>query len=102
MKYKEKRDVLLICQFFYPEYVSSATLPYETATALIESGISVSAICGYPKEYSKKKNIPLRENVEGILIRRLKYLQLKRSSFLGRILNYFSFTLAVFLHFGGT
>lgn len=94
----KKKDILFACQFFYPEYVSSATLPYDTACALRDSGYTVDALCGYPREYSREKDIPLRETVDGITIRRLKYLQLKRSGFLGRLINYFSFSLMVFLN----
>ena len=28
---KKKKDILFLCQYFYPEYVSSATLPFDTA-----------------------------------------------------------------------
>ena len=94
----KKKDILFACQFFYPEYVSSATLPYDTACALRDSGFQVDALCGYPREYSQKKNVPLRETVDGITILRLKYLQLKRSGFLGRLINYFSFSFMVFLN----
>lgn len=92
---KEKRDILFLCQYFYPEYVSSATLPYDTAKALVSSGFSVSALCGYPNEYNKEGEVPLQEEHEGIKIKRLKYLQLKRSNFIGRLINYFSFTASV-------
>lgn len=95
----EKRDVLFLCQYFYPEYVSSATLPYDTANALVKAGFSVSALCGYPNEYIKDGEVPVEEVHEGIKIKRLKYLQLKRSNFIGRLINYFSFTFTVFLRF---
>lgn len=94
---KEKRDILFLCQFFYPEYVSSATLPFDTAQALSNSGKSVGVLCGYPKEYNNSDNIPLRENIEGIEIERLKYIQMNRSNIIGRLINYFSFTLSVLL-----
>ena len=94
----KKKDILFLCQFFYPEYVSSATLPFDTAKALKEAGFRVDALCGYPKEYSDGEKLPLTETVEGMEIRRLKYLQLKRSGFLGRLINYFSFTFMVFLN----
>lgn len=95
---KNKKDILLLCQFFYPEYVSSATLPYDTAVALAEAGFSVGALCGYPKEYSLGKNIPRKEIHKNIYIKRLRYIQLKRSKFIERIINYFSFTLSVALN----
>lgn len=93
-----KRDVLFLCQFFYPEYVSSATLPYDTARALVQAGYTVDAMCGYPKEYADGTAYPKKEEVDGIRIRRLKYLQLGRKSFVGRLINYFSFTFMVLLH----
>lgn len=96
---KKKKDVLFLCQFFYPEYVSSATLPYDTALSLAKNGLRVGALCGYPKEYSLIDEVPKKETHKKIKIKRLKYIQLKRSNFIGRLINYFSFTSAVALHF---
>lgn len=95
----EKKDVLFLCQYFYPEYISSATLPYDTALALGKSGFSVGALCGYPKEYSASEKVPLKECINGIDIKRLKYIQLKRSNIIGRLMNYFSFTFSVAINF---
>ena len=94
----KKKDILFLCQFFYPEYISSAQLPYETLLALADAGFQVGALCGYPHEYTKDSAIPVKETVNGIEITRLKYIQLDRSGFLGRIVNYFSFTLMVLLN----
>lgn len=95
---KQKKDILFLCQFFYPEYISSAQLPYDTVLALKEAGFTVGALCGYPREYLDAGDIPVREEVNGVPIHRLKYIQLDRSGFLGRIVNYFSFTFMVLLH----
>ena len=95
---KKKKDILFLCQFFYPEYISSATLPFDTAVALKKAGFSVDVLCGYPREYSASENVPVTEEVDGISIRRLKYIQLDRSGFLGRLVNYFSFTFMVLLN----
>lgn len=97
MKNRKKKDILFLCQFFYPEYVSSATLPFQTALAYAKAGYKVGALCGYPKEYSDKK-VRLKEKIRGIEIKRLKYLQLERSNFIGRLINYFSFTFAALLN----
>lgn len=95
---KHKKDILFLCQFFYPEYISSATLPFDTAVALKKAGFSVDALCGYPKEYAEEKAVPLCEQAEGVGIRRVKYIQTGRKGFLGRIINYFSFTFMVLLN----
>lgn len=95
---KKKKDILFLCQFFYPEYISSAQLPYDTVLALKNAGFSVGVLCGYPHEYLDGADIPVKEEVNGIWIHRLKYLQMDRSGFLGRLVNYFSFTFMALLH----
>ncbi|KOS69386.1 capsular biosynthesis protein [Lysinibacillus contaminans] len=94
-----EKKILFLCQYFYPEYISSATLPFDTAVALRKAGFTVSALTGYPKEYNLTKKVPIKETYENIEISRLKYIQLKRSNFIGRIINYFSFTFSVALRF---
>lgn len=96
----QKRDILFLCQFFYPEYISSARLPYETVMALKEAGFTVDVLCGYPREYLEGSDIPKREETNGVTIRRLKYIQMDRKGFLGRLINYFSFTFMVLLRLG--
>jgi len=93
----KENDVLFLCQFFYPEHNSSATLPFDTAKYLAQHGLKVGALCGYPKEYTNETDIPLKECVNNVLIKRIKYLELSRRSFLGRIINYFSFTFQALL-----
>lgn len=94
----KKKDILFLLQFFYPEYISSAQLPYDTARALTAAGYRVDALCGYPREYALKGDLPLEETVDGIHIKRLKYLQMDRAGFFSRLVNYFSFTFMVFLN----
>ncbi len=93
-----KKDILFLCQFFYPEYNSSATLPFDTAEYLANNGFSVDAMCGYPKEYTQEKEVPLRECVHGINIHRLHYIQSSRGGKIGRLINYLSFTASVLSH----
>lgn len=88
-----KKDILFLCQYFIPENVSSATLPFDTAQHLAKQGFSVGALCGYPKEYSDEKKVSLKETIDGVEIQRLKYMTFSRERVLGRLINYFSFTL---------
>ena len=97
---KQKKDILFLCQFFHPEYISSAQLPFDTAKALAQAGFSVDVLCGEPKEYYNGPKVPKTETVEGITIHRLHYLQPDRSHTWRRAVNYFSFTLSVFFHLG--
>lgn len=94
---RKKRDILLLCQFFYPEYISSATLPYDTVQALHKAGFTVDVMCGYPFEYAENGNVPVKETIDGIGIHRIKYIQMDRKGFLGRLVNYFSLTFMMLL-----
>lgn len=91
------KDILFLCQFFYPESNSSATLPFDTAKQLAASGITVDAMCGYPKEYNFGGKVPVKETVDGVDINRIKYIQLGRKRKLSRLINYFSFTFFALL-----
>lgn len=75
---KPKKDVLFLCQFFHPEYISSAQLPFDTAKALHDSGFRVDVLCGYPKEYYNGPQVPKKETISGVGIQRLSYLQPSR------------------------
>lgn len=92
-----KRDILFLCQFFYPENNSSATLPFDTARFLAEKGYRVDALCGYPKEYTEQNGVLTKETVDGVHINRMRYIQLGRGKKLSRLVNYFSFTVAALL-----
>ena len=98
MRNNGKRDVLFLCQYFYPENNSSATLPFDTACALASAGLRVSALCGMPHEYAEETRVPARETVSGVEIHRVGYFHPPRGSRVGRLLNFFSFTLSVLLH----
>ena len=95
---KKTKDVLILCQFFYPEYISSATLPFDTAKYLSEKGYKVGALCGYPKEYWNGTQVPKKETVDGIEINRISYAQPDRKSVIGRVVNYFSFVFSLLFH----
>ncbi|RID82708.1 glycosyltransferase WbuB [Mesobacillus zeae] len=84
-----------MCQYFYPEYVSSATLPTELAEDLVKKGVSVDVVCGYPQVYFKGTPVTEKEDYKGIGINRVKYTQLNNKSKIGRIINFFSFFVSV-------
>lgn len=86
----KKKKILILCQYFYPEYVSSATLPQQLAEDLISKGLDVDVICGWPYEYTNHKNVSSTEKIKGIYILRLKYSRFNSKSKLGRMVNFFS------------
>ncbi|WP_238943030.1 glycosyltransferase family 4 protein [Planococcus beijingensis] len=94
---KIKKDVAILCQYFYPEHVSSATLPTELALGLKEKGLDVSVICGYPQEYidGKEPNLSIKEDLKGVTINRVKYTTFNSKSKFGRIFNFFSLFMSM-------
>ena len=97
MKVNQRKDILFLCQFFYPEHNSSATLPFDTAKYLASHGFLVDGMAGYPKEYSDEKDLPLEEVVDQVGIKRIRYIQMNRAKPIGRLVNYFSFTFSAWL-----
>lgn len=93
-----KKDVLVLSQFFFPEYITSAILPFETAVDLRKKGYSVDVLCGYPKNYNSVGDVKKKETVQGINIRRINYPNFNKNNFVGRLLNYFAFTMMMFLN----
>ncbi|NMA74536.1 MAG: glycosyltransferase family 4 protein [Bacteroidales bacterium] len=92
-----KKNVLLLCQYFYPEHVSSAILPAQLAEDLAESGDNVSVICGWPQEYHDGKSVPKRETYKGINIYRLRYGNFNNKNKIGRMINFFSFFMSALM-----
>ena len=86
----KKKKLLILCQYFYPEYVSSATLPTQMAEDLVNKGMKVDVISGWPYEYSKEKDVQKKTNYKGINMQRLKYTKFNNKSKIGRICNFFS------------
>ena len=76
----KKKKLLILCQYFYPEYVSSATLPTQMAEDLVKKGMYVDVICGWPYEYSNEKQVEKNENYKGINIKRLRYSKFNNKS----------------------
>ncbi len=91
-----ERDVLILCQYFYPEPISSATLPTELAKDLKSKGLSVDVLCGYPTAY-KGQGLKQKESINGITVQRLRYVQLDDNYRLGRLVNFLSFSLSMVL-----
>jgi len=92
-----KKDLLLMCQYFHPEYVSSATLPTELAEDLVGYGLQVDVICGYPIDYYTGSKVPKKENYKGICINRVKYTTFNNKTKLGRLVNFFSFFVSILM-----
>ena len=86
--------VTILCQYFYPENVTAASLSYELAQALVKT-CEVKVISGMPQEYYDKKYIERNQIVDDIEIERIKYIYKNRKSTVGRFINNASFFLSI-------
>ncbi|MCK1236514.1 hypothetical protein MX003_02075 [Streptococcus uberis] len=97
MDRRNRKDVVILCQYFYPEKITSALLPYMTAEKLVDNSFSVDVICGIPSNYlNNKVSVPKNEEVRGINVKRLSYLTFKSKKFFYRIMNFLSLILSFF------
>jgi len=91
-------EVLVVCQLFYPELVSTGQTLTELAEQLAEQGVDVEVLCGPPTILGRGQRIAKRLEHRGIHIHRLWGTAFPKLSLAGRIVNQLSFTCSVFLH----
>ncbi len=92
---KKKEEVRFVLQYFYPEVASTAQLMTELAEGLVEKGLLIKAFTGQPT-YVRSKKLARKERYKGIDIERLPCARFEKNSFLGRMLNWTSYTMLVF------
>jgi len=94
----EPKEVLILCQLFYPELVSTGQTLTELAEQLVVQGVDVEVLCGPPTVVGREKKVPRQIEYRGIRIRRVWGTRFPKLSLLGRIVNQLSFACSVFLH----
>ena len=96
-----KKDLLILCEYFYPDLAATSKLMTELAEDLVRSGLSVDAYCSYPSYVQNKSNVEgltKKEIFKGIQIRRFQNPHFNKNTKIGRILNYFSFSFFIFIN----
>ena len=88
--------ILLITQVFYPDEVSTANLFTNLCSVLVKDGMEVEVWCAHPSyNITSKGSKHLIYN--GINIYFLASTNYRKSSIGGRVINYLTFMLSVFL-----
>ncbi len=95
---KKRTEVLILCQLFYPELVSTGQTLTELAEELVSQGVDVEVLCGPPTIVSRKKKTPRQMEYRGVRIRRVWGTRFPKLSLAGRIANQLSFACSVFLY----
>jgi glycosyltransferase involved in cell wall biosynthesis len=92
------RSLLILCQLFYPELVSTGQTMTEFAEQLAALGVEVEVLCGPPTILGRRQRVPKHLLHRGIRVRRVWGTRFPKLSLVGRILNQLTFACAAFLH----
>ena len=91
-------ELLILCQLFYPELVSTGQTLTELAEQLVADGVDVEVLCGPPTVMATNGRMPKRMIHRGIRIRRVWGTRFPKLSLVGRVLNQMTFTCSIFFH----
>jgi glycosyltransferase involved in cell wall biosynthesis len=89
-----ERRVLLISQVFYPDEVAVASLFTKLCAELVKSGMKIEVWCAQPS-YTTTIRQPRYRFYEGIDIHYLRSSNYHKDKFIGRLINFLTFTLSV-------
>ena len=90
--------LILFCQLFYPELVSSGQTMTELGEELQKLGADVSVYCGPPTLIDQKTKVPKTMTYKGIQIQRLWSTRFSKLHFFGKLFNHLSFSLSTFFY----
>jgi colanic acid biosynthesis glycosyl transferase WcaI len=93
-----KSELLIICQLFYPELVSTGQTMTELAEALAEKGVDVEVWAGQPTINRDLGRLARKMDHAGIRIRRLWSTQFPKLNTPGRVVNSLTFAGSVLTH----
>jgi glycosyltransferase involved in cell wall biosynthesis len=94
----DRSQVLILCQLFYPELVSTGQTLTELAEQLVADGTDVEVVCGPPTVLGRRKKPPKHLEYRGIHIRRIWGTRFPKLSLVGRVINQITFTCSAFLY----
>ncbi len=91
-------ELLIACQLFYPELVSTGQTLTELAEQLAAQGVDVEVLCGPPTVWGQGEKVAKHMVHQGIRIRRVWGTTFPKLSLAGRLVNQLSFTASAFLY----
>jgi glycosyltransferase involved in cell wall biosynthesis len=95
---RRRTEILILCQLFHPELVSTGQTLTELAEQLEASGVDVEVVCGPPTVLGRGERVPRRMEHKGIRIRRVWGTRFSKRSLLGRVTNELTFTSSVLVY----
>jgi|Deesub1362A_J573_1020465.scaffolds.fasta_scaffold00073_91 glycosyltransferase involved in cell wall biosynthesis len=95
---KKLPELLVLCQIFYPELISTGQTLTELCEELTEMGMDIEVLCGQPTVVDRETRVPKYIEHRGIRIKRLWSTRFPKLNTLGRILNQLTYALSVFFY----
>ncbi len=90
--------LILVCEFFYPYKTGTQKILTELAEDLVEYGLEIEVLTTKNSYREESQKVEKQEVYKGIDIKRIFSTDKNRDSKVGRILNYLTFTISVFLN----
>jgi glycosyltransferase involved in cell wall biosynthesis len=88
---KIKPDLVIVCQVFYPELVSTGQTLTELAEELAARGLKIVVIAAQPTLLSASARVPRVLEHQGLTVQRTWSTRLPKTSFLGKLANLTTF-----------
>lgn len=98
MRESSKTQLLILCQLFYPELVSTGQSLTELAEELADLGVEVQVVCAPPTVLRGTTGVPKELEHKGIRVLRVWGTCFPKLNLLGRFVNQATFVLSVFLY----
>lgn len=96
---KQKFNKLLVlCQLFYPELVSTGQTITELCEQLSDRGVDVEVVCAPPSVINPQERVQRYMEHRGIRIKRVLATSFPKLNFTGRIINQITYALSVFIY----
>ena len=89
-----RRRVIFVNRFFYPDHAPTSELLSDVAFSLAERGFDVSVVTSRQRYDTAETELPKRETVRGVDISRVWTSRRGRSRLLGRSVDYLTFYLS--------
>jgi len=94
----KKNKLLVLCQLFYPELVSTGQTLTELCEELVRLGMDVEVVCGPLTVMDRDKKVAKYIEHKGIRIRRVWGTRFPKLNLIGRIINQITFAASAFFY----
>ena len=91
-------QLLVLCQLFYPELVSTGQTLTELCEELVDMGLDIEVVCAPPSIVNPREKVPKYLEHNGICIKRVWATNFPKLNFIGRVVNQITYAGSVFFY----